>query len=541
MNRFTTCIFLFCICFQLQSQQIIQYVNKSKSDVSFNAIQKYFQNYIVVGNEGNNILLSELNLDGNIVSSKKITLIDEVVFPGVMTMLVDSENKIIIAGYRQNVGGSSKAFALKFDYYLGVVEWSIVLENEGSYFHHVIESIIDGHYLLCGQNITAGNNQEAVLFQVNKTTGAFANLTNINQGSNAETFYSITQNDTELILASRLTLNEGTSKMRACKTVINPAGTIISNQTYISDPTITSARLYAFHVQTIQDGIYMLIHGDESGTNTNKDLFVLKTNLNGDIQWLKKFDFTNYDFDGSWNSIRFDGDYLFLTGNLKDESLDEKGNIFIIKIDIDGNILWYNSYQFETNNVYNHQDFLIADANYLIGVGYIYDEEKSVYTGASILLKQTNGWLATDCFIEEPVEVLDLETESFAVTSSILENTFDFSFPLTTVSPSPTPLVTSYCTYTAVTDIANSININVYPNPTYDNISISSPSTLLQNFTLKIIDVNSHVIPVDRKHLIITEKKLVINLESYNLVNGIYQVVISNETDFGSANFVLAK
>ena len=541
MNRLTTIICLFSICFQLQGQQIIQYANETESDISYNAIQKYYQNYIVVGNEGNNILLSELNLDGSIVSSKKITLIDEDVFPGVMTLLVDSDNKIIIAGYRQNVGGSSKAFALKFDYNLGVVEWSIVLENEGSYFHHVIESIIDGKYLLCGQNIIAGNNQEAVLFQVNRTTGAFTNLTNINQGSNAETFYSITQNDTEIIIASRLTLNEGTSKMRACKTVLNSVGTIISNETYISDPAITSARLYAFHVQTIEDGIYMLIHGDENGTNTNKDLFVLKTNLDGDIQWLKKFDFTNYDFDGSWNSIRFDGDYLFLTGNLKDESLDEKGNIFIIKIDIDGNILWSNSYQFETNYVYNHQDFLIADANYLIGVGYIYDEEKLVYTGASILLKQTNGLLATDCFIEEPVEVLDLEIESFAVTSSILENTFDFSFPLTNVNTSPTPLGTSYCTYSAVTDIAYSIKINVWPNPTYDNISISLPSTLLQNFTLKIIDVNSQVIHVEDEDLILTEKKLVINLESYNLVNGIYQVVISNETDFGLASFVLAK
>lgn len=541
MNRLATILCLFCTFFQLQGQQIIQYVNETESDISYNAIQKYYQNYIVAGNSGNNILLSELHFDGNIVSSKTITLIDEGVFPGVMTMLVDSDNKIVIAGYRQNDGGSSKAFALKFDYTLGVVEWSIVLDNEGSYFHHIIENVIDGNYLLSGQNITAGNNQEAVLFQVNRTTGAFTNLTNINQGSNAETFYSITQNDTTFVLASRLTLNEGTSKMRACKTVVNSIGTIISNETYISDPAFTSARLYAFHVQTIEDGIYMLIHGDESGTNTNKDLFVLKTNLTGEIQWLKKFNFINYDFDGSWNSIRFDGEYLFLTGNLKDESLDEKGNIFIIKIDITGNVLWSNSYRFETNYVYNHQDFLIADANYLIGVGSIYDEENSVFTGASIFLQQSNGLLATDCFIEEPVEVLDLELESFSITSSILENTFDFSFPFTNSNILPPPLVTSYCTYSDVIDMANSIKLNVWPNPAYDNISIALPSTLLQNSTLKIININSQVIPVDENDLTLTGNTLDINLESYNLINGIYQIVIENEKDFGLANFVLVK
>jgi len=526
------CLFIYTVA---KGQSIIEYQSASELDVTFNAVKSYGQNCIVGGNEGNKLLFCEINLDGTVVNSKTVILGDESTYPIIMSMILDSDNNIVVTGYRENTPSTATGFVLKYDFLANEVKWVKSFDNAGSYFHCIIEPIAGGDYVVSGQDFIDDNGQEAIIFKINRTTGLFTTITNINNGSNSETFYSIAYRDGSYQVSSRLTVNEGTSKMRACKLTLNDLGEITSNQTYLADPDSESARLYGFNVKYVNENILMAVHGDAIGTITNKDLFIVNTELDGEINWINKYDLLNYEFDGSWNSIVSDGANIFYFGNLKDGSVDEKGNIFIMKADVNGNIIWANSYNLETNYAYNHPDALLAKSSKLFAVGAKYNEVTNAYDGVILITNQEDGLMEEGCFTIEPLDYNSEILTSYNVISFAAENTFPISNPATTPEDAAFLAESITCQYVDINNSNLSSIFNIYPNPSHNQLTIPLAKNITKTSDVEIVNTSGLKIPISNGLINFFNNILIIDLNKIDLPAGFYLIKLN--TNIGSMTY----
>jgi hypothetical protein len=95
----------------------------------------------------------------------------------------------------------------------------------------------------------------------------------------------------------------------------------------------------AYSVQQTSDGGYILA-GLTSSFGAGSDVFLIKTDANGNISWAKTFGGTSYDYAYSVQQTS-DGGYIMAGGT---SSFGAGGDILLIKTDANGNIIWAKTY-----------------------------------------------------------------------------------------------------------------------------------------------------------------------------------------------------
>jgi len=93
---------------------------------------------------------------------------------------------------------------------------------------------------------------------------------------------------------------------------------------------------YAFSVQQTNDGGYVVLGTTSSLGNGNQDFWLLKTDTNGDTLWTKTFGGTGYDFGYSVKQVSDNG-YVLIG---KTGSFSNYDDIWLIRTDMNGDILW---------------------------------------------------------------------------------------------------------------------------------------------------------------------------------------------------------
>ena len=230
--------------------------------------------------------------------------------------------------------GSRDLYLVKADEE-GNLEWAHAYGGTSWDAGNAAQQTTDGGYILCGNtsNFGAGANDILLI----KTDGLGNEIwSKTYGGSNTEVGYFVVQTtDGGYLVAGRTeSFGAGASDFYAIKTDSN--GDTIWTKTYGG-----GGWEECMSVQETNDGGFVLVGYTKSYGEGQEDIYLVKTNINGNIEWTKVYGGTQVDFPYSVRQT-FDGGYIICA---RTKSFGAGlGDVYIIKTDPQGDTLWTKVY-----------------------------------------------------------------------------------------------------------------------------------------------------------------------------------------------------
>ena len=186
----------------------------------------------------------------------------------------------------------------------------------------------------------------------------------------------------------------------------------------------------AYSVQQTSDGGYIVAGYTASFGASSWDIFLIKTDANGNIQWAKTYGGTDYDIAFSVQQTS-DGGYIVEGVTL---SLGAGGgDVFLIKTDADGNIIWAKTYG-GTDLDWAFSVQQTSDGGYTVA-GYT-DSFGAGYGDIFLIKTDANGNIGSCSIVRNVIPTVN------TVSPTVITPTLSVSSVSTTVN-SVSPTVTS--------------------------------------------------------------------------------------------------
>ncbi len=264
-----------------------------------------------------------------------------------------SDGGYIVAGniYYSATGNSDIAL-IKMDAN-GNVQWAKAYEGGNAEWPYFILHTSDGGYIVAGWTIPIpGGYWDIIVFK----TDASGNLqwAKIYRGMNHDNVYSVQQSsDGGYIIAGStfggifLIKTDANGNIQWAKTY---GGTGID---------------WAYSVQQTSDGGYIVAGYTASFGAGGYDVFLIKTDANGNVQWAKTYGGTNGDYA---NSVQQTSDGGYIVAGFTASFGAGYTDVFLIKTDANGNIQWAKTYG-GTDEDWAHSVQQTSDGGYIVA-GY---------------------------------------------------------------------------------------------------------------------------------------------------------------------------
>jgi hypothetical protein len=153
--------------------------------------------------------------------------------------------------------------------------------------------------------------------------------------------YSVRQTSDGGYIVAGYTLSSGAGSFDAFLVKTNANGNPIWSKTYdVYHGLPFRSSDYAYSVQQTSDGGYILA-GYTSSFMVGPDIFLIKTDANGNIQWSKTYGGASYDYA---HSVRQTSDGGYIVAGYTNSFGASSFEIFLIKTDANGNIIWAKTY-----------------------------------------------------------------------------------------------------------------------------------------------------------------------------------------------------
>ncbi|MHA2612326.1 MAG: InlB B-repeat-containing protein, partial [bacterium JZ-2024 1] len=281
-----------------------------------------------------------------------------------------SDGGYIVAGYTRSVGaGSGDIWVLKLDAD-GNVLWQKTYGGTDSDGASSIQQTSDGGYIVAGYTYSFGAGRYDiwvlkldadgnVLWQ--KTYG----------GANWDEAYSIQQtSDGGYIVAgdtwSFVAAWNDVSDFWVLK--LDENGNVVWQKTYGG---VKEDRAYS--IQQTSDGGYIVAGETYSFGAGDWDIWVLKLNANGDVVWQRTYGWARLDWA---RSIQQTSDGGYIVAGMTDSFGAGSWDIWVLKLDANGNVLWQKTYGGanwdEAYSIQQTSDggYIVAGKTYSFGAGY---------------------------------------------------------------------------------------------------------------------------------------------------------------------------
>jgi hypothetical protein len=202
------------------------------------------------------------------------------------------------------------------------------LNDQGKY----VEQTIDEGYILVGQTGSYGSGEYDIWLI--KTNALGVEQWNSTIGGSENDFGSSALQSTDggyILVGSTYSYGAGNQDIWLIKT--DTTGTVTWNRTFGGTDVD-----YGSFLQQTNDGGYILVGGTSSYGVGNTNVWLIKTDGNGQEIWNKTYGVTNKEASGAWVQQTDDGGYI-ITGRITTDMYPTL-NVWLVKTDANGNKLW---------------------------------------------------------------------------------------------------------------------------------------------------------------------------------------------------------
>ena len=136
---------------------------------------------------------------------------------------------------------------------------------------------------------------------------------------------------------------------------------------YLVNAVNQTARMYTMDIELENETIYVLVRGDDDGTSaTDVENYLYKTDMSGNIQWARKYNLTGGNNEQAREMVSVSDGFIF-TGYFNNNT-SGSDDIYIIKTDKDGIIQWSKVYDSGGNDRVSN-NCLIPDNDGVLLIG----------------------------------------------------------------------------------------------------------------------------------------------------------------------------
>ncbi len=464
----------------------------------------------------------------------------------------------IVSGVTNSFGaGGNEVYLIKTDAN-GDSLWTKTFGGMGFDFSYCVRQTTDGGYILTGTTQSFGAGLEDVYLIKTDGNGDTLWTKTFGGANNSDYGWSVqqTMDGGYIITGYTFSFGAGQDDVYLIKTDTN--GNLVWSKTFGS-----ADYELGFSVQQTIDGGY-IITGDVVSPAGNFDVYLIKTDSIGDTLWTKSFGGIHSDVGYSVKQT-VDGGYIIAGNSIISAGIDS--DIFLIKTDVNGDTLWTKSFGGTCyDQAYSVQE--TTDGGYIVlgltcSFGGIYHDVYLIKTdsngdtlwtkiigsassedyGSSIQQTSDGGYIIagySNSFGTGGTNVYLIKTDSDGNSgcnegsTSTIVTAFvsQVAIPLTIVT-SPTSIVTTpativssggifstLCTTVGIKEIALDNSFRISPNPVAGNFIISFEEVIMKG-SVEILNSLGTKVFIEN---ISTEYKKEINLK--NISQGIYFVKV---------------
>jgi len=301
-----------------------------------------------------------------------------------------SDGGYIVAGYTSSFGaGGYDAFLVKTDAN-GNIIWAKTYGGASDDGALSVQQTSDGGYIVTGGTGPFGN-VDAFLIK----TDAFGNIqwAKTYGGTNIDAVSSFQQTSDGGYIVAGWTSSFGAGNFDIFLIKTDASGNIIWAKTYGETDDD-----WASSVQQTSDGGY-IVAGVTLSFGAGGDIFLIKTDANGNLQWAKTYGGT---FQDGASSVQQTSDGGYIVAGYTVSFGAGESDIFLIKTDASGNIIWAKTYggtfQDGASSVQQTSDGGYIVAGYTVSFGAGESDIFLIKTDASgnIIWAKTYGGTNTD-------------------------------------------------------------------------------------------------------------------------------------------------
>ena len=418
----------------------------------------------------------------------------------------------IIAGGTKSFGiGANNLYLIKTNS-TGDTLWSKTYSIIVDDFESSIQQTTDGGYIITGYTYTSGLYSEKVyLIKTNSIGDTLWTKTyggtNYDQGN----YVRQTTDGGYIITGSTNSFGSGGEDVYLIKT--NSNGDTLWTKTYGG-----TNNDIGYCIQQTTDGGY-IIAGYTQSFNSG-GVYLIKTNVSGDTLWTKTY--SGGSSNGNSVQQTTDGGYV-IVGGAGGFSLDS-GKVYLIKTNSVGDTLWTRCYG-GTNYDWAYSVQQTIDGGYIIVGG--------CDSGAYLIKTDVNG--NSGCNQFNPPTIIGLTNTLITIPHTQVSSGGIITSPLTQIRNGGT--IITFCSSSGIDEIKTTSSISLYPNPTNGIFTLSYNSQLfILHSQFKIYDVAGREVYTQP---IINQESAIINVS--NLSNGIYFYQLINNTETYRGKFVIEK
>jgi len=251
---------------------------------------------------------------------------------GASSVQQTSDGGYIVVGYTTSFGTGYDAFLIKTDAN-GNIIWAKTYG--GTSYASSVQQTSDGGYIVAGSTYSSGTGSNDI-FLIKTDAKGNIQWAKIYGGTVSDFAFSVQQTSDGGYIVAGFTTSFGAGEADIFLIKTDAKGNIQWAKTY-GGATDDGA----FSVQQTSDGGYILAGGTNSFGTGEEDIFLIKTDAKGNVQWAKTYGGIGSEWASSVRQTA-DGGYI-VAGTTTSFSAGES-DIFLIKTDAKGNIQWAKTY-----------------------------------------------------------------------------------------------------------------------------------------------------------------------------------------------------